>query len=81
MVSLEALARAICERFSGWVGEGNVAAARAAYAYVEDELRKLSGADVAARTPGDALPTTLSGAGAASSAPGDALPTPSAGGS
>ena len=44
LISLDALARAIRERFSGPVGEGNVAAARAAHAWVSDELRELSGA-------------------------------------
>jgi pyruvate ferredoxin oxidoreductase gamma subunit len=43
-ISLEAVARAIRERFAGSVGEGNVAAARAAHAWVLDELRELTGA-------------------------------------
>ena len=38
------VARAIRERFAGAVGEGNVAAAQAAHAWVTDELRELSGA-------------------------------------
>jgi pyruvate ferredoxin oxidoreductase gamma subunit len=42
-VSLDAVARAISERFAGAVGEGNVAAAQAACAWVTDELRELSG--------------------------------------
>jgi len=44
MVSLDAVARAISERFAGAVGEGNVAAAQAAHAWVSDEMRELSGA-------------------------------------
>jgi len=44
LVSLDAVARAISERFAGSVGEGNVAAARAAHAWVTDELRELTGA-------------------------------------
>jgi pyruvate ferredoxin oxidoreductase gamma subunit len=44
LVSLDAVASAIRERFSGAVGEGNVAAARAAHAWVQDEMRELSGA-------------------------------------
>jgi pyruvate ferredoxin oxidoreductase gamma subunit len=43
-VSLGAVASAIGERFAGTVGAGNVAAARAAHAWVTDELRELSGA-------------------------------------
>jgi pyruvate ferredoxin oxidoreductase gamma subunit len=46
LISLEALARAIRERFAGSVGEGNVAAARAAHDWVRDELRELTGAPV-----------------------------------
>jgi pyruvate ferredoxin oxidoreductase gamma subunit len=42
-VSLDAVVRAIRERFAGAVGESNVAAARAAHGWVTDELRKLSG--------------------------------------
>jgi len=43
-ISLDAVARAIRERFAGAVGEGNVAAAQAACTWVTDELRELSGA-------------------------------------
>lgn len=43
VISLDAVTRAIRERFSGSVGEGNVAAARAAHAWVTDERRELSG--------------------------------------
>jgi pyruvate ferredoxin oxidoreductase gamma subunit len=43
LVSLDAVVSAIRERFSGAVGEGNVAAARAAHAWVSDEMRELSG--------------------------------------
>jgi pyruvate ferredoxin oxidoreductase gamma subunit len=44
LISLDAVTRAIRERFSGSVGEGNVAAAKAAYAWVANERRELSGA-------------------------------------
>ncbi len=44
LVSLDAVTSAIHERFKGAVGEGNVAAARAAHAWVTDELRELTGA-------------------------------------
>ena len=44
LISLDALARAIRERFGGAVGEGNVAAAQAAHAWVTDEMRELTGA-------------------------------------
>jgi pyruvate ferredoxin oxidoreductase gamma subunit len=44
LISLDAVASAIRERFSGAVGEGNVAAAHAAHAWVTDELKELSGA-------------------------------------
>ncbi len=44
LISLDALARAIRERFSGAVAEGNVTAARAAHTWVEDELRERTGA-------------------------------------
>ncbi|HME02888.1 MAG TPA: 2-oxoacid:acceptor oxidoreductase family protein [Solirubrobacteraceae bacterium] len=44
LISIEAVAGAIRERFAGAVGEGNVAAAMAAYAWVEDERRELTGA-------------------------------------
>jgi len=43
-VSLDTVVRAIHERFAGAVAEGNVAAARAAHAWVLDEMRELSGA-------------------------------------
>jgi len=42
VISLDAVARAIRERFAGAVGEGNVAAAQAAHAWVADEQRELS---------------------------------------
>jgi len=44
LISFDAVARAIRERFAGTVGEGNVAAAQAAHAWVVDEMRELSGA-------------------------------------
>jgi pyruvate ferredoxin oxidoreductase gamma subunit len=44
LISLDALGAAIRERFSGAVGEGNVAAARAAHTWVTDEIAELSGA-------------------------------------
>jgi pyruvate ferredoxin oxidoreductase gamma subunit len=44
LISLDAVASAIRERFGGAVGEGNVAAARAAHAWVTDEMRELTGA-------------------------------------
>ena len=44
LISPDSLAQAIRERFAGEVGEGNVAAAQAAHAWVADELRELSGA-------------------------------------
>jgi pyruvate ferredoxin oxidoreductase gamma subunit len=43
-ISLDALASAIRQRFKKAVGESNVAAARAAHAWVTDELRELGGA-------------------------------------
>ena len=43
-VSLGAVCEAIRERFPGPVGEGNVAAAEAAYEHTEDYLRRLAGA-------------------------------------
>jgi pyruvate ferredoxin oxidoreductase gamma subunit len=43
-ISLDAVTRAIRERFAGALGERNVAAARAAHAWVTDELRELTGA-------------------------------------
>jgi pyruvate ferredoxin oxidoreductase gamma subunit len=43
-ISIDAVERAIRERFDGAVAEANVAAARAASAWVTDELRELSGA-------------------------------------
>jgi len=42
LVSLDAVAHAIRERFSGKVGEGNVAAASEAFAYVARELEELA---------------------------------------
>ncbi len=44
LVSLDAVVAAIRERFAGAVGEGNAAAARAAYAWVAEERRELSDA-------------------------------------
>jgi pyruvate ferredoxin oxidoreductase gamma subunit len=44
LISLDGVARAIRERFAGAVGEGNVAAAQAAYAWVAHEQRESSGA-------------------------------------
>ena len=44
LISLDALAGAIRERFDGAVGEGNVAAARAAHAWVTEEMLELTGA-------------------------------------
>ena len=44
LISLDAVASAIRERFGGAVGEGNVAAAAAAHAWVTDEMRELTGA-------------------------------------
>jgi pyruvate ferredoxin oxidoreductase gamma subunit len=44
LISLDAVASAICERFTGAVGEGNVAAARAAHAWVSNEMQELTGA-------------------------------------
>ena len=43
-VSLYAVQRAIAERFPGRVGEGNIAAAAAAHAWVTDEMRELADA-------------------------------------
>jgi len=44
LISLDAVTAAIRERFSGVVGEGNAGAAQAAYAWVADEMRELTGA-------------------------------------
>jgi len=44
LVSLDAVTHAISARFAGAVGEGNVAAARAAHAWVADEMRELADA-------------------------------------
>lgn len=44
LISLDAVASAIRERFPGRIAEGNVAAAQAAFAWVEDEMRELAGA-------------------------------------
>ena len=44
-ISLDALATAIRERFSGRVAEGNVAGAERAYGYVTEEMGELSGAE------------------------------------
>jgi pyruvate ferredoxin oxidoreductase gamma subunit len=40
VISLASVAAAIREKFAGGVGEANVAAAEAAYAHVEDEIRE-----------------------------------------
>jgi pyruvate ferredoxin oxidoreductase gamma subunit len=47
LISLDAVERAIGERFGGAVAVGNVAAARAAHAWVTNEMRELSGAGTA----------------------------------
>ncbi|MGA2163673.1 MAG: 2-oxoacid:acceptor oxidoreductase family protein, partial [Solirubrobacteraceae bacterium] len=44
LISLDAMSRAIRERFSGNVAEGNVAAAQAAHDWVAGEMKELSGA-------------------------------------
>ena len=44
LISIDAVERAIRERFAGTVAEGNAAAARAAYAWIASEPRELSGA-------------------------------------
>jgi pyruvate ferredoxin oxidoreductase gamma subunit len=44
LISLESVASAIRKRFTGAIAEGNVAAARAAHAWVADEMRELTGA-------------------------------------
>lgn len=44
VISLDAVARAIRERFPSVVAEANVLAAQAAHSWVTDELRELSGA-------------------------------------
>ncbi len=43
-VSLESVTRAITQRFSGAVGEGNAKAAEAAFAHVQETLRSLADA-------------------------------------
>ncbi len=40
LLRLDSVAAAIREKFPGKVGEGNVAAAEAAFAYVEEEMRE-----------------------------------------
>jgi len=52
-VSLDALVRAIGERFAGAVGTANAAAAGAAYAYVKDEARMERDRGVSARAGAD----------------------------
>ena len=42
IISIDALARAVGERFPGAVGDSNVAAAREAYAWVMAEMRELA---------------------------------------
>jgi pyruvate ferredoxin oxidoreductase gamma subunit len=42
LISLDSVAQAIRERFRGRVGEGNVAAAEAAFAYVTTEIEELA---------------------------------------
>jgi pyruvate ferredoxin oxidoreductase gamma subunit len=44
LISLDAVTSAIRERFAGAVGEGNVAAAQAAHAWVRNEQQELTGA-------------------------------------
>jgi len=44
VISLDSVTRAIGERFTGNVAEGNVAAARAAFDFVQDERKALSDA-------------------------------------
>ena len=44
LISLDAVMHAISARFAGAVGEGNVAAARAAHAWVADEMWELADA-------------------------------------
>jgi pyruvate ferredoxin oxidoreductase gamma subunit len=44
LISIESVARAIRDKFSGAVAEGNVAAARAAFDLVRDEMRELTNA-------------------------------------
>jgi len=44
LVTIEGVERAIRERFAGAVGAGNVAAARAAYEFVADEVAEVAGA-------------------------------------
>jgi pyruvate ferredoxin oxidoreductase gamma subunit len=59
LISIDAVAGAIHERFSGSVAEGNIAAALAAYAWVTDELRAVGDA-----APSQApSPTSPAGAG------------------
>jgi pyruvate ferredoxin oxidoreductase gamma subunit len=43
-ISLDAVSRAVQERFGGTLAERNIAAARAAHAWVQDERKELSGA-------------------------------------
>jgi pyruvate ferredoxin oxidoreductase gamma subunit len=52
-ISLDALERAVGERFVGPVGAANAAAARAAYAHVEDEARSERARGVTARARAD----------------------------
>ncbi len=47
LISLDAVAHAIGERFPGAVGEGNIAAARAAHTWVTEEMRELADAATA----------------------------------
>ncbi len=47
LISLDAVSHAIGERFSGAVGEGNIAAAQAAHAWVTEEMRELADAATA----------------------------------
>ena len=44
LISIDAVERAVRERFAGAVARGNVAAARAAHDWVTQERRELSGA-------------------------------------
>ena len=52
-ISLDALEKAISERFAGVVGTANAAAARAAFEFVVDEARAGQDREVVARAPAD----------------------------
>jgi len=42
LITLDAVEHAIRHKFSGKVAEGNVAGARKAYTYVQDEMKELA---------------------------------------